>query len=83
MARKYSGGLYAGVSERRAQERQDGSMLSEDHSAIANMPQNVIMREYPKEMYASYELDDTIKGIDHQMRDDMKYKKSKSYPEKY
>jgi hypothetical protein len=84
MAKRYSDGMYAGADARRAQERQDAGMLSEDHSAIANMPQGVIMREYPKEMYASYpNLDDTIRGVDHQMRDDMKGKKSKSYPEKY
>lgn len=59
---------YAGDDERRRQERQDGSMLSEDHSAIANMPQMVVMREYPRTgPYLPEMLDDTIRGIDGQM----------------
>ncbi len=40
-------------------------MISEDHSAVANMPQNVVQKTYPKTAFTSrYELDDTIKGVD-------------------
>lgn len=65
--------FYAGVDPRRRQEMMDASMIHEDHSAIANMPRGVIMREYPKVGHtAAPYLDDTIEGVDSQMnRDDM------------
>lgn len=64
---------YAGVDPRRRQEMMDGMMIKEDHQAIANMPQGVVYRQYPKvgHTLAPY-LDDTIQGVDSQMnRDDM------------
>ena len=62
-----SDGEYSGYDDRRELERRDASMISEDHSAIANMPQNVIMREYPRhDKYLPEDLDDTISGIEHQ-----------------
>ena len=64
---------YAGVDPRRRQEMMDGMMINEDHRAIANLPQHVVMREYPKAGHtmAPY-IDDTISGIDRQMDyDDM------------
>lgn len=64
---------YAGVDPRRRQEMMDGMMIREDHHAIANMPQEVVYRSYPKAGHtlAPY-LDDTIQGVDSQMnRDDM------------
>ena len=40
-------------------------MISEDHSAPANLPQEVKHEYYPKRGYVdNYYLDDTIKGID-------------------
>jgi hypothetical protein len=68
---------YAGVDPRRRQEMMDGMMLKEDHHAVANLPQNVVYREYPKAGHtmAPY-LDDTIEGVDSQMnRDDMMKRK--------
>ena len=45
-------------------------MLSEDHSAPANLPQHVVHTYYPKCDYmGDYELDDTIRGLD-DVRDD-------------
>ena len=44
--RHYASEHYAGHSERRRQESEDSSMIHEDHNAVANMPQNVIMRPY-------------------------------------
>lgn len=79
---------YAGMDARRRQEMEDAGMIREDHSAIANLPQGVIMREYPKNDYFSYNLNDDIRGIDVQMDDDVR-KESKAakarhqYPEKY
>ena len=40
-------------------------MISEDHSAPANMPQEVVHKYYRKNDYFnSHELDDSIRGID-------------------
>ena len=45
-------------------------MLSEDHSAPANLPQQVVHKYYPKCDYVDgYYLDDTIKGIDKNIDD--------------
>lgn len=83
MAKRYYGqGYYEGMAGARAQEKKDGAMISEDMSAVANMPQSVIMREYPKTGYAYYNLNDTLSGVDSQIKSDMKEKKG-SNPEKY
>lgn len=40
-------------------------MISEDHSEIANLPQDVKYKKYPKTRFMdAHELDDTIRGID-------------------
>jgi|688.fasta_scaffold47500_2 hypothetical protein len=78
--------LYSGKTSRREMESRDAGMISEDKSAIANLPQNVIMKAYPACAYDSYNLNDDIKGIDVQVRDDVMGGKRKSgmpYPEKY
>lgn len=96
MAKRYHNGngmksmesrdLYSGKSSRREMESRDAGMISEDKSAIANLPQNVVMKAYPACPYDSYNLNDNIKGIDTQIRDDVMGGKRKSgmpYPEKY
>ena len=57
-------------------EKKDGmdsrflGMLSEDHSAPANLPQEVVYKPYPKyDFVDNYYLDDTIKGIDDNIDD--------------
>jgi len=81
--RHYNQGAYEGADSRRKQEREDGGMISEDRSAIANMPQGVIMKAYPS-MYESEvfpHLNDTISGVDKQIHEDeggMKRHRSKS-----
>jgi hypothetical protein len=69
MAKRFhSEGNYAGVDERRRLEAQDGAMLNEDHSAIANMPQEVKMHPWPDHnTYLPEDLDDTITGINRQV----------------
>lgn len=58
-------------SERRM-ERRDGEMISEDHRAIANMPQHVVYREYSdRRPYLNMNLDDTMAGIDMQQSEDV------------
>jgi len=78
--------LYSGKTSRREIESRDAGMISEDKSAIANLPQNVIMKAYPECSYDSYNLNDNIHGIDVQVRDDVmggKRKSGQPYPEKY
>jgi len=77
MAKRYHDGrkemmeardYYAGHDARMKQEGEDGGMLKSDHSAMANMPQNIIMKYYPKSYgYLPEDLDDTIRGIDKQI----------------
>lgn len=75
---------YAGRDERRAQERADYGMITEDHTSMANMPQNVIMKEYPKMRYGlDPYLDDTCSGIDKQIYDDMSQMKKHISKSKY
>lgn len=84
MAKKrYYEEMYAGRDPRRRRELEDSRMISEDHSATANLPQSVKYHDWPHEGYSSYHLDDTIRGIDVQITDDMKKQKKQQYPEKY
>ena len=47
-------------------------MISEDHSAPSNLPQNVVHKYYKKCNYMNaYELDDTIRGLDDTRNDDI------------
>ncbi len=68
MAKRHYSGHYEGMEGRRTQEMEDGGMIREDHSAIANLPQSVMIKPYPKNgPYMPEDLDDTIKGVDHQI----------------
>lgn len=45
-------------------------MISEDHSAPANLPQGVVHKYYPKCKYMDgHYLDDTIRGVDDNIDD--------------
>lgn len=86
MAKKYHSGMkgkhvsikevrgrevYASEDTRRELESKDFAMISEDHNAMANLPQQVMMKYYPKSPYGmDFELDDTIRGVDKQMSAD-------------
>lgn len=68
MKRRMGDGEYAGYSGRRTQEMEDAGMIKEDRGAIANLPQEVMMKPYPKGYsYMPEDLDDTIRGVDHQI----------------
>jgi hypothetical protein len=57
-----------GMEPRRRQEMEDAGMIHEDHSQIANLPQGVVIKPYPKVgNYLPEDLDDTIRGVDGQM----------------
>lgn len=75
---------YAGHDGRRMQEMHDAGMISEDHSAIANLPQEVKMEEYPKAYdYLPEMIDDSIRGIDEQMKADNEGRKKNFKPKKF
>lgn len=60
-----------GMDPRRYQEMHDAGMIREDHSATANLPQDVKYHAWPANKdYPRYGLDDTIRGIDKQEDED-------------
>lgn len=75
--------MYAGPAMRERMEYDASMMIQEDHRSMANMPEQVVMRYYPGGSYENHDLPDTIRGIDVQVRDDMKHQKKGNYPEKY
>jgi hypothetical protein len=75
--------FYAGGGARRRMELEDGGMIHEDHSAIANLPQNVMMKPYPKTgPYMPEDLDDRIEGVDRQMDFDDSQRRKHFFPKK-
>lgn len=75
--------MYAGPAMRERMEYDSSMMIKEDHAAMANLPQNVVLRYYPETAYQNDMVPDTIVGVDVQMRDDMKHQKKGKFPEKY
>lgn len=74
---------YDGYLARRTQEMQDGGMISEDMRAIANLPQEVMIKAYPKSgPYLPEGLNDDISGVDKQMDYDGSQRKANFYPKK-
>lgn len=75
---------YDSMDNRKRVEVEDGHMIQEDHSAMANLPQNVIIKTYPSDPGATYpHLDDTMSNVDSQNKHDAsKFKKEKN-PSKY
>lgn len=60
------------------------SEIREDKSSIANLPQSVSYKPWPKGgRYEDYGLDDTISGIDEQLDKDGAKMKKHLQPEKY
>ncbi len=67
-------GHKSGYLNERNQDHYDAygyNLLSEDHSAMANLPQGVKMMMYPRDTgsYLPMGYDDTLAGIDKQMRE--------------
>lgn len=78
-----SNGYYSGEKNRRSMEMHDAGMIHEDHSAVANLPQNVMMKSYPKgDNYLPEDLDDTIRGVDGQMSLDNSQRRRNFLPKK-
>ena len=64
-------------------EHHDSMMISEDHSAIANLPQNVIIKDWADHgAYLPDILDDTISGINKQINYDHKKRSENFVPKK-
>jgi hypothetical protein len=78
-----SDGAYAGSEPRRRQEMEDAGMIREDHSAIANLPQEVMMKRYENPYsYIPETLDDTIRGADRQIGLDDDKRRNHTVPKK-
>lgn len=78
-----SGGHYDGAEPRRRQEMEDAGMIHEDHSQIANLPQEVKMHMYPRTgPWTPENIDDTIFGVDRQMDGDDSQKMRHFHPKK-
>lgn len=75
-----------GNADKNATERMqkhDSSMISEDRNAIANLPQQVIMKDWADhEAYLPDILDDTIVGINKQINYDDKKRSEHFAPKK-
>ncbi len=75
--------FYAGMEPRRRQELEDAGMIREDHRAIANLPQEVMIKAYPKTgPYMPEGIDDSIRGVDYQMDYDDSKRQDHWYPKK-
>lgn len=76
-------GHYEGHGGRRRQEMMDSGMIHEDHNQIANLPQNVMIKPYPRTgPYMPENLDDTIRGVDGQIDYDDRKHAEHFYPKK-
>jgi len=82
MAKRYHGS-YEGKSGREAQEASDGGMMPSGQGSFANMPQQVVMKEWSKTQVGMPEsLNDGITGIDGQVGADNSKKHSGMSPKK-
>jgi hypothetical protein len=82
MAKRYYGS-YEGMSDSKRMQSQDGSMLNDDRSAVANMPQDVKYHGWPSsDIYTPENLDDTIRGINAQKNLDGNKMKARLVPKK-
>lgn len=59
-------------------------MISEDHSAVANLPQQPVQKAYPKSDFMdAYELDDTMRGLDDTRKEDIRNIEKHASKDKY
>jgi len=59
------------------------AMIREDHRAIANLPQEVMIKPYPKTgPYLPEDLNDDVSGVDAQMDYDDEQRRNHFYPKK-
>jgi len=71
-------------NKRRESAMRASGLLNEDHSKIANLPQDVKYHAWPKGARGlNVDLDDTITGIDRQMMNDEAQAHRHLRPKKY
>ena len=81
---EHGASFYDSMSSRNAQESKDGSMIREDFTAMANLPQEVMIKAYPTAPGAMYpHLNDTFTGVDSQNAHDASKMKREKNPSKY
>lgn len=74
---------YSGAAARYAMERKDAGMIHENHNAVANLPQEVMIKPWPMAPgYLPEMLDDGISGIDRQLSLDNAQKRKGFDPKK-
>jgi hypothetical protein len=62
--------FYAGYDSMHNQEIADGGIIHEDHSAMANLPQQFMVKPYPQvQGNLDGYLDDSIHGIDETIKE--------------
>ena len=72
-----------GESARKRMEKHDGGMISENRSAVANMPQEVMYKPWPsQDMYLPEDLRDDIRSVDDQMNMDNGKRRAHNVPKK-
>ncbi len=81
----HNDGAYEGMKNRRHMEMRDAGMISEDHSQVANMPQQVKYHAWTKPAYGMMDerIDDSISGINRQMSRDEEQGRRGMSPHKY
>jgi len=79
-----SGGSIAGEMDKSFRKHYTEGMIHEDHSCIANLPQNAMIKQYGRMHSPMNEtLDDTIKGVDYQIGSDDSGRNRNLKPHKY
>jgi len=77
-------GHYEGHEGRRHQEMRDAGMIHENHAAIANLPQEVMIKPWPDGgSYMPEKLDDSIRGVNEQISADDSKRMQHLKPHKY
>ena len=80
---KITDGAYSDADATARMQYHDSMMISEDRSAVANLPQQVIMKNWADhEAYLPDILDDTIVGVDKQINYDNKKRSEHFVPKK-
>jgi hypothetical protein len=73
----------SGLSARDRMESEQGGMIRENHKAIANLPQEVMIKPYEKVgPYMPEGINDSIRGADIQMDDNDMQRKRHFSPKK-
>ena len=83
MARAEGENYFPSMSGQGRRSIEKPEMIYEDPRAIANLPQEVMMKPYPKTgPYMPEDLDDTHRGVDEQMDRDDSQRRSHFFPKK-